>query len=64
MEKEYLVNIRKFSEQIEIEENLKVDDLVVVLTEKVNKFDWLISRLRNVHKGRDGYVRTVEIKCQ
>ena len=60
--KEYLANIRKFSKQNKIEENLKVNDLVLVLTEKVNKFDWSIGRVSNVHKGRDGYVRTVGIK--
>ena len=62
MEKEYLANIRKFSKQNNIEENLKVNDLVLVLTEKINKFDWPIGRVSNVHKGRDGNVRTVEIK--
>ena len=60
--KEYLANIRKFSKQNKIEENLKVNDLVQVLTEKVNKFDWPIGRVSNVHKGRDDYVRTVEIR--
>ena len=60
--KEYLANIRKFSKQNNIEENLKVNDLVLVLTEKVNKFDWPIGRVSNVHKGRDGNARTVEIQ--
>ena len=38
--KEYLANIRKFSKQNDMEENLKVNDLVLVLTEK-NKQIWL-----------------------
>ena len=40
MEKVYLANIRKFLNQNKIEENLKVNDVVLVLTEKVNKLDW------------------------
>ena len=60
--KEYLDNIQNSSKQNIIEENLKVNDWVLLLTEKINKFDWPSGRVSNVHKGRDGYVRTVEIK--
>ena len=62
MEKRISCHHKKSSKHNKIEENLKVNDLVLVLTEKVNKFDWPIGRVSNVHKGRDGNVRTVEIK--
>ena len=45
--KEYVANIRKYSKHNKIEENIKFNNLVLVLMERINKFSRPIGRVRN-----------------
>ena len=60
--KEYLTELRKYSNKALIQDNLKAGDYVLVLTEKISKISWPVGVITETFKGRDGLVRTVEIK--
>ena len=62
MEKEYLTNLREFHSKTQKRENLKENDLVLVLTETITKHDWPIGAINQVLLGRDGLARSVEIR--
>ena len=44
--------------------NLAVNDLVLVVTEKLPRGHWLLSRVLKVFPGPDGLVRTAEVKTK
>ena len=60
--KEYLTNLREFHNTTQKRENLKENDCVLVLTEKITKRDWPIGAINQLLRGRDGLVRSVEIR--
>ena len=60
--KEYLTNLREFHNTTQKRENLKENDCVLVLTEKITKRDWPIGAINQLLRGRDGLVRSVEVR--
>ena len=59
---EYLTNLREFHSTTQRRENLKENECVLVLTEKITKNDWPIGAINQLLRGRDGLVRSVEIR--
>ena len=62
MEKRIFSQYKKILQTKQDGRKLKSQRLSTSFNRKINEFDWPIGRVSNVHKGRDGYVRTVEIK--
>ena len=60
--KEYLTGLRKYNNKTQPQRNLTQCDYVLVLTEKITKMSWPVGIITDVFMGRDGLVRTVEIK--
>ena len=60
--REYLTNLREFHSTTQRRENLKENECVLVLTEKITKNDWPIGAINQLLRGRDGLVRSVEIR--
>ena len=60
--KEYLTDLRKYHNTIQKRENIKVDSLCLVLTEKVTRRHWPIAAVNKLLYGRDGLVRSVEVR--
>ena len=60
--KEYLTDLRKYHNSIQEKENIKVDSLCLVLTEKFTKRHWPIAAVNKLLYGRDGLVRSVEVR--
>ena len=60
--KEYLTELRKYHNKTQLQDNLKPGDYVLVLTEKTTKMSWPVGVIADTFKGRDGLVRTVEIR--
>ena len=60
--KEYLSELRQYHNTNQFTTNLKPGDYCLVLTEKTGKYDWPTAVVTDVCKGRDGSVRTVEVK--
>ena len=60
--KEYLTELRKYHNKTQLQDNLKPGDYVLILTEKTTKMSWPVGVIADTFKGRDGLVRTVEIR--
>ena len=60
--KEYLTNLREYHSKTQKMQNLKENDCVLVLTEKITKHDWPIGAINQILLGRDGLVRSVEVR--
>ena len=61
---EYLPTLQKRQKWTSPRRNLAVDDLVLVADQKVPRGHWLLGRVTRVFPGRDGLVRTVEVKTK
>ena len=60
--KEYLSELRQYHNSNHSTKNLKPGHYCLVISEKVGKYDWPTAVIPDVFKGRDGLVRTVEVK--
>ena len=60
--KEYLSELRQYHNSNQSTRNLKPGDYCLVISEKTGKYDWPTAVITDVFKGRDGLVRTVEVK--
>ena len=60
--KEYLSELRQYHNSNQSTKNLKPGDYCLVISEKTGKYDWPTAVITDVFKGRDGLVRTVEVK--
>ena len=54
--------LRQYHNNNQFTTNLNPVDYFLVLTEKTGKYDWPTAVVTDVFKGRDGLVRTVEVK--
>ena len=54
--------MREFHNTTQRRENLKENDYALVLTEKITKRDWPIGAINQLLMGRDGLVRSVEVR--
>ena len=43
-------------------EDLKVDDIVLVMNENVSRGHWLLGRIKEVFPGKDGHVRVTKVR--
>ncbi len=59
---DYIPNLMVRSKWLEVKENLKVGDVVLILDESTPRGCWPMAKITNVHVGRDGLVRSVELK--
>ena len=62
--KEYLPMLQERQKWIRERRNLKVNDLVLVVDKTIPRGRWLLGRCMKVFPGRDGRVRTAEIKTK
>ena len=62
--REYLSELRQYHNEIQSRANLKKGDYCLATSEKVGKYDWPTAVVKEVFKGRDGLVRTVELKVK
>ena len=62
--KEYLPMLQERQKWIRERINLEVDDLVLVVDKNIPRGRWLLGRCMKVFPGRDGRVRTAEIKTK
>ena len=62
--KEYLPMLQERQKWIGERRNLEVDDLVLVVDKNIPRGRWLLGRCMKVFPGRDGRVRTAEIKTK
>ena len=62
--REYLSELRQYHNEIQSRANLKKGDHCLSASEKVGKYDWPTAVVKEVSKGRDGLVRTVELKVK
>ena len=60
--KEFLTDLRKYHNSIGEKENIKLNACVLILTEKITKRDWPIGAVNKLLYGRDGLVRSVEVR--
>ena len=56
--------LRQYHNEIQSRANLKKGDYCLAISEKVGKYDWPTAVVKEVFKGRDGLVRTVELKVK
>jgi hypothetical protein len=63
--KEYLPVLQERQKWIGERRNLEVDDLVLVVDKNIPRGRWLLGRcMKPVFPGRDGRIRTAEIKTK
>ena len=62
--KEYLPMLQERQKWIPERRNLEVNDLVLVVDKNIPRGRWLLGRCMKVFPGRDGRVRTAEIKTK
>ena len=61
---EYLPMLQERQKWIRERRNLKINDLVLVVDKNIPRGRWLLGRCMKVFPGRDGRVRTAEIKTK
>ncbi|XP_075159311.1 uncharacterized protein LOC142232399 [Haematobia irritans] len=61
---EYLTELNKLFKWKSPRENLALNDLVVLRNENVCPTDWRLGRIVQLHTGRDGQVRVVDVRTQ
>lgn len=60
--KEYLQALQKAQKWIRLQRNFEKGDLVLIKdTERLNR-DWPLARITQIHPGKDGLVRVVEVR--
>ena len=59
---EYLVQLRTLSKNYLETKNLKEENVVLLLTDKITKLDWPIAIVHEILQGRDGKVRSVWLR--
>ena len=62
--KEYLPILQERQKWIQKRRNLEVNDIVLVIDKNIPHGCWLLGRCTKVFPGRDGRVRTAEIKTK
>ena len=62
--REYLPLLQERKKWVLKRRNLTVNDLVLVVTEKLPRGHWLLGRVLKVFPGPDGLVRTAEVKTK
>ncbi|XP_046556878.1 uncharacterized protein LOC124266109 [Haliotis rubra] len=60
--KQYLPTLQLRQKWFQSTVNLKVGDIVLIMNENVPRYVWPLARVTQVYPGRDGLVRTVEVK--
>lgn len=59
---EYLVNLNRFHKWRRPNCNIEVGDVVIIREDNTSPTHWPLARVSKVHKGKDGYVRVVDLK--
>lgn len=62
--REYLPTLQERQKWNNPRRNLAVDDLVVVVDENAPRGQWLLGRIVRVFPGKDGFVRSAEVKTK
>ena len=60
--RQYLPTLQKRQKWFDIKENLRIGDIVLVLDEVTSRKSWPMGRVTKITPGRDGLVRSVEVK--
>ena len=60
--KEYVPLLTERSKWFNNSRNLKQGDVVLVTDTQKNRGQWLMGRVEHVHQGKDGTVRSVDLK--
>ncbi|CAB4046131.1 Transposon Tf2-6 poly [Paramuricea clavata] len=61
---DYLRDQQQRSKWFEKQNNVKIDDIVLLLEDKKNRNDWQMGRVIAIKHSRDGCVRTVTVRTQ
>ena len=61
---QYIPNLQIRSKWGQIEQNIKVDDLVLLMDEKSPRSSWPMGKVIEAIKGRDNLVRTVIVRTK
>ena len=59
--KEYLPLLQERQKWLEPKRSLSVNDLVLIVDQNVHRGKWPLGRILEVHKGRDGLVRSAKV---
>ena len=62
--KEYLPTLQLRSKWKDAKDNLKENDVVIMIDENMPRKKWCLGRLEKVFPGKDGLVRSVQVKTQ
>ena len=62
--KEYLPTLQLRSKWKDIKDNLKENDVVIMIDENMPRKKWCLGRVEKVFPGKDGLVRSVQVKTQ
>ena len=60
---EYLVNLQKRDKWRNIEQNLKIVDIVLLVDDTLPRCHWSLGRVVSTEKSSDGMIRKVKVKC-
>ena len=58
---EYLPSLQERQKWIKPHRDFAVGDLLLIADERVHRGQWPLGRVFEVHPGRDGFVRSVEV---
>lgn len=61
---EYLVRLQQRPKWQSQTNNIKIDDLVIIIEDNLPPSRWILGRVVDTHPGTDGLVRVVTIKCK
>lgn len=62
--REYLPQLQERSKWNRPQRNVAIGDIVLVVKKNVSRGTWPLARVLEVHKAKDGYVRSVKIKTR
>ena len=59
---EYLINLNRFHKWRCPSRNIEVGDVVIIREDNTSPTQWPLARVIRIHKGKDGYMRVVDLK--
>ena len=59
---EYLVTLQKLSKWNKHSKNISIGDIVILIEDRMVPTQWPLARVSQVHPGKDGVVRVVDLK--